>query len=91
MAKKTKIERGDPVFVEWIDSSSYDRWQTVEYMEECSKRTLDCHSAGFLFKEDKDRVSICTSRALNDEGNYDSVNHIIVIPRVAIKSMRKLK
>jgi hypothetical protein len=64
--------------VEWIDSMGMGGWNPAEdYIVESGK-SLTCWSAGFVFHEDKDRLSLALS------ATQGSFNGSITIPKVAV-------
>jgi hypothetical protein len=80
------------VDVTWIDSQSMSGWEEISTKTKNAKRTnLTCRTVGILASETKDRISILQSVAYNNDGRVISGTDMIVIPKSAIKKIRKLK
>ena len=78
------------VLVAWIDSSSYGSWKMEEnFLAQIDKDGLGCESVGYLVREDAARVILAQSRETKDN-DRDQISDLIVIPRVAVVSMRRL-
>ena len=70
---------GDIVRVDWIDSMATPGWG------EFNKPDLKCVSAGILFEQDKDSLTIIQNRSAYQDGEY------MTIPRRAIKRVKTLE
>jgi hypothetical protein len=70
--------------VEWIDSFSIGGWRSCEEYVETTKHTMTCWTAGFVFDETKERLSLALS------ANQDSFHSSITIPKRAIVSRSTL-
>ena len=70
------------VLVTWVDSASSTRtW--VDKGD--AMGVVDCVSVGFLYWKDKKVVVLAQSEA------EDQVGHLLAIPRIAVKSIRRLR
>lgn len=80
-----KLETWDIVLVYWVDSSGSGRWQDSSEVlnEEC---VCECWTAGFFLSYNKDCIKIASSSATSDQ-----VNHVMYIPKVAIKKVQVIK
>jgi hypothetical protein len=69
------------VLVEWIDHASSDTagWKLLDDFE---LGLSICQTAGFLYEEDDERITIVSS--FNDAGEYDGD---VTVARICIKSM----
>lgn len=78
------------VWIKWIDSMSQSGWKGEEKLREwCRTGELTCYTAGFLFHQDEQSVSVAQSCHLH--GNMDaSYDNVMRIPRVAIQKLRKI-
>jgi len=74
------------VVVDWIDSCSGNRWESIESAKE-EPLGLDCRSVGWLIHQTKRTVVIAPNRT----SALTSVLSAINIPRVAISRMRTLR
>lgn len=75
------------VEVVWIDSTATERWITLEEMNAAlDDDTLECRSAGYLLRDQDDRITILLSQS-----SCGNVANAITIPRSAIRKMSVLK
>lgn len=68
-----------PVRVDWVDSIGADGWHDHQPSD------MSCVTVGMLYNETKHSVVIALNRSAYKHGDY------IEIPKVAIKSITKLK
>jgi hypothetical protein len=55
------------VLVEWMDSSSFNGWNSLEYIRDQSREPLFCRSVGWLV--DRNRKTITLAASLSGEKN----------------------
>ena len=82
------------VEVIWVDSNIWRGWQRWNKLEDYHERqSLQCKTAGYLFKETKEKVTLLMSRAWEhaDDEEPSSGAELMTIPRVAIEDIRELK
>lgn len=82
MARPEPLPRRPLVEIEWLDSFSIHGWHTEK---ETNRRAQACRSVGYLIEDAVDLVRITMS--IGD----DEVGDELVIPRSAIKRMRRVK
>ena len=73
------------VSVYWIDSASHPYWQDEEEVFSA----LNCHTVGFLIKENDEILVIAQSYAIDKSAKPWA--DVIVIPKVSVKSQEVLK
>jgi hypothetical protein len=74
------------VHVQWVDSMRTGGWRSRnEAVEDFERDDLACESVGFLLAENDERVMICRDRSAR------LVDDTMIIPRVAIRSVKELK
>ena len=72
-----------PIYeVEWLDSAHTPGWRA----ESTDYGTSICLTVGYLLHRDRAMVSLVQSQS-----QHGSVAEIISIPRVAVRSMKRLK
>lgn len=93
MNKKLTVEIGDPILVEWLDSSHFTRWHAPEELRERVGDSLKCSSVGYAFDIREDRVAVVMNKSWEDDAmtKPHNVAEVTVIPRQAIVNIRKLK
>lgn len=75
------------VEVVWTDSNMAGGWHSVADMRATVVQgAMECRTAGYLFHEQEDRVTIVCNQADNE-----NVADAMSIPRSAIKSMTMLR
>lgn len=72
-------------FVEWRDSSGTGGWQSLKTLEEYEPDL--CHTVGFVLRETDDFVTLIQSYTNRKQGEENSGDNVIVIPRFAIVRM----
>lgn len=81
------MKRYPMVLVRWIDSSSRAGWQNrKKATRQMGAKDAQCVTAGFLLRKSKNRLILALNMADTGEAG-----HLMSIPRVAIKRVRKLK
>lgn len=74
------------VEVEWIDSCKSNGWGSLKY--HVGELTFSrCWSVGYVIQEDKKSISLAQSLSEDTKNIAD----VISIPKVAIKTIKKLK
>ena len=79
VSEKEMSKKIKPVRVDWVDSMGHSGWRDYEPAE------MSCVSVGMLYKENKDSIVIALNKSAYNHGDY------MEIPKVAIKSITKLK
>ena len=72
--------------VEWVDSCSDTRWNSLGYYQNEARTSL-CRSTGYLLSKTEDTIILIQSIS----GTTDNVAESISIPMVAVTKMRVLK
>ncbi len=76
------------VEVEWVDTSTWDSWDSREAaVERAETDDLGVHSCGYLLY-DTDQ-GVCLTQSVSDVD--DIVHAVLLIPREAVKSVREVK
>jgi hypothetical protein len=81
---KSEFQRWETVFVTWVDSGSHDSWMSED---EIPMEIPLCHTSGFYYKQTDEIIAIAGSR----DTASDNVCNVMVIPLVAIKSIKKVE
>ena len=76
-----KLKLWDAVIVYWVDSSGLGSWTDAETIFK-DKHIAHCWTCGFYFGDSGECVRIVGSGASND-----NVDHVMYIPKVAIKKI----
>ena len=72
--------------VEWVDSCSSTRWESLEYYQRNTGTSI-CRSTGYLLSKTEDHIVLVQSIS----GSTDNVAESIAIPMAAVRKIRKLK
>lgn len=76
------------VEVEWTDSASRGRWDSLENYKE--ERPARCKTAGYLVVKDRTRVIVALSQG-DTHALISTVLDAITIPRGCVTRIRRLK
>lgn len=78
------------VYVEWWDPAGHDRdgWRHLD--EIIDKKYGDCHTLGWVLKEDAKFLTLASTYAADDADDTDVLGYII-IPKSLITKRRKIK
>ena len=75
--------------VEWIDSHSGNGWTRMEDFDEKAALSMTpLHSVGWAIAENDE--ALCLAQSVGNPSNTEQFNGTITIPKVAIKSRKKL-
>jgi hypothetical protein len=90
------MKKANPVFIEWVDSSSSRRgWEDVESIQQTHRvGTLICHSIGYVIDEDKKAITLSGHLAYGnpDDNAQVTAGHCpMTIPKVSILRKKTLK
>ena len=72
----------DIVLVYWVDSSGIGKWTDTDSVIE-DDHIGQCWTAGFFLGYNKDCIKVASSASTSD-----SVDHIMYIPKIAIKKVK---
>ena len=80
------------VEVDWIDSNCQWGWTKLDKLkDDAVSKSLLCRSVGYVVIDDSDRIALVQSLAWADENaSPASGDALLVIPRIAIVTIRKL-
>jgi hypothetical protein len=73
------------VYIKWLDSTGGDGWLDLDRVKE--KTLNEIETVGLLVKESEDSVLVTMAY----DSAYENVGAWLLIPRVAITSMRELE
>lgn len=86
MSKAKPLEKGDPVYVEWVDASrSAFGWTDDDEIEAHLSGEQIVHTLGFLLRNDDEQVSVAQSHTSG------AVLFITNIPRGMLKRIRRVR
>jgi hypothetical protein len=83
--KKPEPKRPQVVMVTWVDSASKDDWIPATDADKVVLGLID--SIGWLISQDKNYIRIATSVDVSD----GMLGYVLIIPRIAIKRVRRIK
>ena len=78
------MKQWDVVMVYWLDSSGIGKWTDTETVLG-DHFISQCWTAGFFLREDEECIRIASSASTTEQ-----VDHIMYIPKVAIKEIKVL-
>jgi hypothetical protein len=73
------------VIVTWVDSCGLEGWTFPRDAEAWADGLMTIHSAGFVFRETKELLTLCLSYDHQEDPN---VNGLFQIPKCSIKKIK---
>lgn len=86
LVKKETIPVKDLRYVEvrWLDAAAEASWTPIRGEDIVAAR---CITRGWVMREDKDQILICSTLGLSGDGEAEEANTIIAIPSPMIQSV----
>ena len=78
------------IYLEWVDPSSFDPWEDINYFSDDDKEFLTViKTLGFLIRESKDMFVVSLNHSYKDkEDGQEEVSCVMVIPKGVVKSFQ---
>lgn len=81
-----RMKIGTLIEVDWVDSAFHHGWSRADTKRQ-EMGISKCRTVGYFISADKVRVSLASSTADKGESYADGIS----IPRVAVKTIRRLR